>query len=292
LTRISSGIVNQVGTYHSNSDHLLTICSSQCRSLTTQYQIFPDLVFRPGSEIRSGTTSTLQIVQGLRSDISELRQTQLTTLHILEPTRSDHRKLPRSAQTRYNTSEFWGSVVPSLNALGLSSENLFHSNIYTDEQMLRVICALPIGKLYYSSGHRKSISTDTDSKVTKVMDEKSTISFKFIPASWVSNVLVRLTLEIYRRRDQTRTLSIRLTDPAQICSDAEVLKSLGLRYDEYSGICRGSSCTMDPIAFRDHLLQGHVGPNDVLYSYKMNGVVSILRGQYASCSIVLNVCLP
>jgi hypothetical protein len=118
----------------------------------------------------------------------------------------------------------------------------------------------------------------------KALDEKSAISFKFIPASWVSNVFVHLTLEIYRRRDQTRTLSIRLTNPARICSDTEVLKSLGLRYDVLSLFYdrysekRYKSCrTMDPVAFRDHLLQGRVGPNDVLYSYKMNGVVSILE---------------
>jgi hypothetical protein len=245
--------------------------------LATQYQIFPDLVSRLGSEIRSGTTSTLQIVQGLRSDISELRQTQLTTLHILEPTRRDHRRLPGSTKNRHNAAGFRGSVVPPLNASGLSSENRFHSNISSEQQMLRVICALPMGKLYYSRGHRKSISTDTDSKVTKATDEKSTISFKYMPASWVSNIFVHLTLEIYRRRDQTRTLSIRLTDPARICSNIEVLKSLGLGYDKYSGEFCKLSYAMDPVAFRDHLLQGRIGPNDVLYSYKMQGVVSILE---------------
>jgi len=116
--------------------------------------------------------------------------------------------------------------------------------------------------------------TDTDSGVTETTEEKSTISFRFIPASWMSNALVQLTLETCRRRDQTRTLSFRLKDPARICSDKDVIISLGLPYREDSWSCFES---MDPVAFRGYLLQGRVRPNDVLYSDKMEGAVSILE---------------
>jgi hypothetical protein len=122
------------------------------------------------------------------------------------------------------------------------------------------------------------ISTYSESGTIETQDELSTISFAFIPASWISKTVIQLRVEVCRMQDQTRTLSIHLKPPGKLCSDKAVLASLGLGlYDENRGpFYRRLLGNMDPTSFRDFLSQGRVGANDIVQSKKL-GAVSVLE---------------
>lgn len=230
-------------------------------------------------DLRSTSCHSLRGLERLQTDIIEPQRTLVTN------NRMSHRELggfEKPVDTFVRRLNISGNRRKLANNSSVDWESAF-SAIRPRISLSHVICYSPIGTLYYRRTSDRFTLTREGLVTDDADDERHRISFLFLPAKWISRSMVEISFEVLMKKDLSRTFSFQMRPPARMCFDKEVLAALGLEYNERKRrVKRGWKQETSPLALRDYLIRGRVGPNDLVLDKDL-GVVSLLEVSSYSC---------